>query len=267
MNNATVALRESHKWIRFKIPFPVIRSSIGMLYTSAALPRYRSQSAMKPVKDYDFKEPERLASVNTHQVQMWGKGRRTKRQSWPLLWYRWSQHSLALPSVLWLDGGLYPQLLSQCQHNSLWGLDRSLCQWLSQNRHFEKTQGSLVSQINHWVLGAGSVITNCMSLPFCMSPSRGEQSWILMAASQPFSAWTCHPFPQPVLYLHSQRPPGRAVSAEATLGTALAIAPERWPGRAGSAGGTSALGWGSQGTIEPASDRAPSDVMLSIQEG
>lgn len=28
MNNATVALRESYKWIGFKILFPVIRSSI-----------------------------------------------------------------------------------------------------------------------------------------------------------------------------------------------------------------------------------------------
>ena len=81
MNNATVALRESHKWIGFKIPFPVIRSSIGMLYISAALPRYRSQSTAKPVKDCDFTEPERLASVNRPQVQMWGKGRRTKKQS------------------------------------------------------------------------------------------------------------------------------------------------------------------------------------------
>lgn len=81
MNNATVALRESHKWIRFKIPFPVIRSSIGMLYISAALPRYRSQSTMKPITDCDFTEPERLASVNTPQVQMWGKGRRAEKQS------------------------------------------------------------------------------------------------------------------------------------------------------------------------------------------
>lgn len=51
MNNATVALRESYKWIGFKIPFPVIRSSIGMLCISAALPRYRFQSTMKTVKD------------------------------------------------------------------------------------------------------------------------------------------------------------------------------------------------------------------------
>lgn len=50
MNNATVALRESHKWIGFKIPFPMIRSSIGMLYISAALPRYRSQNATKPIR-------------------------------------------------------------------------------------------------------------------------------------------------------------------------------------------------------------------------
>jgi len=60
MNNATVALRESRKWIGFKIPLPVIRSSIGMLYIFAALPRYKSQSTTKPVKDCDFTEPERL---------------------------------------------------------------------------------------------------------------------------------------------------------------------------------------------------------------
>lgn len=81
MNNATVALRESHKWIRFKIPFPVIRSSIGMLYIFAALPRYGSRVTTKPLKDCDFTGPERLASVSTPQVQVSGKVRRTIKQS------------------------------------------------------------------------------------------------------------------------------------------------------------------------------------------
>lgn len=67
MNNATVALRESHKWIGFKIPFPVIRSSIGMLYISAALPRYRSQSTTKPIKECDFTEPGRWQVLIHHR--------------------------------------------------------------------------------------------------------------------------------------------------------------------------------------------------------
>lgn len=263
MNNATVALRESHKWIRFKIPFPVIRSSIGMLYTSAALPRYRPQSAVKPLKDYDFKEPERLASVNTHQVQMWVKGRRTKRQSWPPRRYRWSQHSLALPPVLWLEGGLFAQLLSQCQHNSLWGLDRSSCQWLPQNRRFEKTQGSLVSQISHWLLGAGSVITNDFAC-HCPEKSKAGSWWQQPSHFQhgpytpshsPFCTYTAKGLlEEPCQLRHAGHSPGCSPRTVAREGRQCC-----W--------GTNAPGWSSQLTTEPASDRAPGDVMLSIQGG
>lgn len=126
-----------------------------MLYISAALPRYRSQSTTKPGKNCDFTQPERLASVNREDVGK-GKGRGTEKAELPT---GLAQTEPAQPSsasdlcCAWSEGCLPRPCLSvnPSVPEGQMEVHSSDCPKI---KVFEKLQRDLISKISPWLLGA-----------------------------------------------------------------------------------------------------------------
>lgn len=194
---------------------------------------------------------------------MRGKGRRTKKKSWPLSWHRWSQPSPALtPGFcwLWLEDSLpSPRLsakivyegrmevrVSDCPKIGVWKNSRAI-------RYLKSATGSSGLSVSLPTTSRGAVQRRAK-----LDPGGSIPGVFSVDLTQPKASWERWD-----------------VSAEARgdVGRSPGRGPRTVPGegRQGCRGHPSrrmsALGRSCLSTVEPALGTAPSDVTLSVQDG